>query len=728
MSDYPAELGKQLESQSLLSAESNPMADRLIGFELVERYKIIRLIGTGGWGNVYLGQHLSLKTNVAVKVIHKHLCQDEKSLRRLGKEAKLLSRLENQNIVRVMDYGMEPLPFIVMEYFDGIPLSKWLRENGPMPYELAIELFLQMCDGLSNARELGLVHRDLKPANVLLNIEGKQLRSKIVDFGLAKLIDESEFQEKLTSTGEILGSPPYMSPEQWTGRADHRSDLYSFGCIMYEVLSGKLAFSADYGVAYLREHLTTYPPAMKEVYKGAGFPGVLEDIVCKCIQKSPKDRYQTSAALKADLERVKSGRPIKVRLPSARKLFGKKEVLIATFAVFALLSGGFALMRYEPFLTPLCLSLNSSADKDRSLGKTDEALSGYRLTILFAKNLPKQDKHKLHAMRMLSSALKERQQWQEAGLLEKELLVLTCGDGRAEMQKILQNLESVRDNQSNPANAEVYARKALEQASALCGEHSLVYAEVADLLGSIMRSRGMTDSALPYHRQAVKITEDLVEPDSPVIVERLNKLGHAYSELGRFAEAEKLYEQYIVLNTRAGNETNLSTLYCGLGDLNSQSRRYEKSFEYYKKALELCEKCGGSNGISILTSIAQLYKRQNAVDKAVEYFKKALDLQKLEKSDALPTAELQWTNLGEVFFLMKDFTNAENCFEKGLKIREANGSRSPRIAVLLKDLIQVKAKLGKDAEVSELKARLAKISDLPLQQPKSSVTMNDPKK
>ena len=200
---------------------------------------------------------------------------------------------------------------MVMEYFDGISLGNWLKEKGPLKWDLAVELFMQICDGLSNARELGLVHRDLKPGNVLLKLEDNRLRSKVLDFGIARLIDEGSLREKLTATGEILGSPPYMAPEQWAGRSDHRSDLYSLGCIMYEVLSGKPAFSAQYGIDYLNKHLSGYPPRLKEVDRDLDFPDILEDVVRKCIQKSPGNRYQTSEALKADLKKVRDGRTLK---------------------------------------------------------------------------------------------------------------------------------------------------------------------------------------------------------------------------------------------------------------------------------------------------------------------------------------------------------------------------------------------------------------------------------
>lgn len=293
----------------------DPTADQLIGYEIDGRYRIIKLLGSGGWGNVYKGRHLTLGVDIAIKVMHKHLAKDEIGLKRLSQEAVLLNRLNSPYIVGLMDHGITPAPYIVMEYFDGTTLSTWLEDNGPLAYEHAIELFMQICDGLINAHELGLVHRDLKPSNIMLKLDGEKLSSKILDFGIAKLTSLDSGQPRLTSTGEILGSPPYMSPEQWSGILDHRSDLYSFGCIMYEALSGKPAFTAQGGmVGYLNKHVSSAAPAISEVAPEAKFPKSLEDLIRKCMQKNPENRYGSSIALRADLALVRAGKEIKIRL------------------------------------------------------------------------------------------------------------------------------------------------------------------------------------------------------------------------------------------------------------------------------------------------------------------------------------------------------------------------------------------------------------------------------
>jgi hypothetical protein len=307
---------------------SEALADPLIGIVLAEKYQILELIGTGGFGSVYKAVHLTLDTDIAVKIIHRHLTQDEECMKRLENEAKLLNQLNSPGIIRIMDYGKLPAPYIVMEYFDGIPLNQYLKKNGRLPASLAVELFIQICDGLTAAQALGLVHRDLKPANLLIKINGNLITSKILDFGIAKVVGEESGRERLTATGEILGSPPYMSPEQWAGRCDYLSDIYSLGCIMYEVLSGKPAFSATYGMDYLDKHLNSTPLPMKTAAPEAKVPLALENIALKCMQKQGKNRYQSSVDISADLQRVKAGVKVKIVLPE-RQRFLKKRTLVA---------------------------------------------------------------------------------------------------------------------------------------------------------------------------------------------------------------------------------------------------------------------------------------------------------------------------------------------------------------------------------------------------------------
>lgn len=352
------------------SGKSAELADPYLGYLLDKKYKMVELLGVGGWSNVYKAEHLSIGSFVAVKIMHRHLAKDDASRKRLEQEAKLLSKLDHQNVVAVIDYGIDPVPYIVVDYIDAIPLSQWIKENGAMKWQLAIELFLQVCGGLSAAHALGLVHRDLKPANILIRIEGAKVKSKILDFGIAKLVDDAIGKEKMTATGEILGSPPYMAPEQWSGESDQRTDYYAFGCIMYETLTGKPVFSAQYGIDYLNMHVSSKPPTMKKSSPRIKVPPALENIVSKCLLKQPADRYQSGDELKSDLMQVKAGLPVLIPLSEEEKREARAKRRNTIFAALSLATLSlfvFLFFQRESIWAFYCDATNSHPDLEQRI-------------------------------------------------------------------------------------------------------------------------------------------------------------------------------------------------------------------------------------------------------------------------------------------------------------------------------------------------------------------------
>lgn len=316
------------------SAKRAILPDPLLGMILADRYEITELIGTGGFGSVYKAKHLSLNMDVAVKVLHRQHLIDDVNLKRFEQEARLLSRIENQHVVKVIDFGLEPAPFIVMEFFSGESLSKWLKANGAVPAAMGIDLFLQLCDALSCAESMHIVHRDLKPSNILLKFHEHELQCKILDFGVAKIVDLATSDEKLTATGEVVGSPAYMAPEQWKGEGDNRADIYSLGCIMYEVLGAKPAFSAKFGMEYMNKHVTETPQSLTKYNEELKVPEELERIVFRCLQKAPENRYQSINQCISDLKRLKDGMKLAVALPEQervqRKKLAKLGILLAS--------------------------------------------------------------------------------------------------------------------------------------------------------------------------------------------------------------------------------------------------------------------------------------------------------------------------------------------------------------------------------------------------------------
>jgi serine/threonine protein kinase len=519
--------------------------DPLIGCVLDGRYQIVEFIDSGGSGNVYRGLHLTLGIDIAVKIIHKHLTQRQDSLKRLEQEALLLSRFESPYIVRLMDYGLEPAPYIIMEYFDGEPLDGWLKSKGPLKANLAIELFMQICQGLSTAHALGLVHRDLKPSNIMLRQENGRIKSRILDFGIAKLIDD---QKRLTSTGEVLGSPPYMSPEQWKGCTDPRSDLYSLGCIMYEAISSKPPFEAEYGLAYVSKHMSATPQRIRVFAPQVEFPEALEDVIGKCLAKLPEKRYQSAEELLAELERVKTGRKLQIHINKERQHRQYKVMAASAIAIVGMVA--VCCWQKEALLTPWSDHFNSIADSDREHSRFEAAIANYRKSLIPAHLLPLQSRSRLHALRMLSDCLRQQKKFKEAAELQKQVDRAIGSGPFPEFNSVLRRLKHRLFVKADKKRTLELAQQAVKMATALAGKHSMAYSQALDALASVMKAQGCYEPASQAQQESLRIAEDLLEPNSVYLAERLNHEGAILAGRGDMQQAEKSYERALQICTR----------------------------------------------------------------------------------------------------------------------------------------------------------------------------------
>src|SRR3954468_22976182 len=209
----------------------------MVGELIAGRYELEELVGKGGMSTVYRAKDRLLERTVAIKLLHEHFSRDEDYVERFRREARAVARLSHPNIVTVIDRGEDAgRQFIVFEYIDGENLKQLVEREGPLPVADALELALGVARGLAFAHEQGLVHRDVKPQNVLLNGDG---RPKVTDFGIARSLDVAG----VTQTGTVMGTSHYMAPEQASGRrVDAQSDVYSFGAVLYELLTGEVPF------------------------------------------------------------------------------------------------------------------------------------------------------------------------------------------------------------------------------------------------------------------------------------------------------------------------------------------------------------------------------------------------------------------------------------------------------------------------------------------------------
>jgi eukaryotic-like serine/threonine-protein kinase len=270
--------------------------DTMIGQTLDGRYTLVGKLGSGGMGAVYRATQHSVGRDVAVKVIAANLTSDPVAIKRFLREAKLASRLSQPNAVGVLDFGQTPddVFYLVMELVEGRTLETVLESDPVLPAARTIRIGMQICDALEGAHALQIVHRDLKPANIMLLTTGRDL-VKVLDFGIARSLAVDG--TKMTQTGSTLGTPGFMPPEVALGESfDARADLYSLGCILYLMSTGRLPFAASSVQEMLSMHITQPPMPMY------GVPGELSAVVMRLLEKQPDQRFPTAAATREALE------------------------------------------------------------------------------------------------------------------------------------------------------------------------------------------------------------------------------------------------------------------------------------------------------------------------------------------------------------------------------------------------------------------------------------------
>lgn len=298
------------QGDTTLSLPPDPLETLKPGTVLIEKFRIIDLLGRGGMGSVYRVEHLLMNQQFALKCLNKFQTEDA-GWRRFKNEAKAAHMLDHANLIKVYEFGLLPggQPFFLMELVEGVTLADEIERLGHLPIERVIKIFIQVAFAIGYAHDNRVVHRDLKPSNIMLmscKSEAEAEIVKVVDFGIAKLTGVDEFnQQTLTKTGEIFGSPLYMSPEQCMGIVvDHRSDLYSLGCVLYEALTSAPPFMGESALSTMMKHQSEVQASLKEASLGMNFPAGLERIVHKLLEKDPQNRYQSASQLASDLIHV----------------------------------------------------------------------------------------------------------------------------------------------------------------------------------------------------------------------------------------------------------------------------------------------------------------------------------------------------------------------------------------------------------------------------------------
>lgn len=339
------------------------------GYTFADRYEIIEELGQGGMGRVFRVEDVKAKEEIAIKVIKPEISTDKKTIERFRNELNTTRKIRHKNVCGMYDFGeTEGTHYITMEYVAGEDLKSFLRRSGKLTIEMAVRVAKQVCEGLAEAHRLDIVHRDLKPSNIMIDKEG---HARIMDFGIARSLKA----KGITGAGLVIGTPEYMSPEQAEGKeADSRSDIYSLGVVLFEMLTGQRPFEGDSALGIAMKHKGETPRDPKEL--NPQISDDLSSVILKCLEKEKGARYQRGADVRSELEKIEKGLPTTDRVKPKIKAITSKEITVK-FSLKKLLIPALALLviaaialvlfirrgpRLDPNLVVVAVFVNQTGD------------------------------------------------------------------------------------------------------------------------------------------------------------------------------------------------------------------------------------------------------------------------------------------------------------------------------------------------------------------------------
>ena len=554
-------------------------------------FEILGTLGEGAMGLVYKARHLLLDKVVAIKVLKEEYTSQSKIFLRFQQEARTTSHLSHENIASVHDFGLTEggHPFIVMDYVEGVTLSGLIEEMKVLPEDVALSIFQQIGRALVHAHENNVIHRDLKPSNIILQkLASGEWHAKVVDFGIAKVMSEGEDgnSSKLTQTGEIFGTPLYMSPEQCQGqKVDQRSDIYSLGCLMYECLMGKPPFSGDSTFALLMAQVSKSPTPFREANTTARLSDALERVVFRAMEKEPGDRYQTVKDLLIDLEAVSKG----AATVAASKLYSKPRrarasklalFFVSSFVLISTLVLAFAVMPSvvnQPKVSDVPWS--KAFQKGMALRTIDSTGAEAQL-------------RKALAIARASHAGPE-----QLAEIEYELGVMLFqqDSGDHEAFQLLQHVAQIdKKNTLCHANTlEYLARLEIAEANRLysqaegAGWNKKTSPKFEKAENAIF---ALQDRAVLHASAAIKLKTKLVGPDHEYLESAWRTKGQIYDALWDYPAAQEAYSKALRIaeklklgNAQAGRCLDLAQSLAAQGKLDDAKTYYQRSIKLYKE-------------------------------------------------------------------------------------------------------------------------------------------------
>jgi len=684
----------------------------LVGTVLGDRYEIQELIGDGAMGQVYKAKHRLLKRTVAVKMMHPNLVSGAAALKRFQKEAELASALNHPNILTVYDFGVtdDGVPYLVMAYLQGTSLATAISGGQNLELKRGLHIFKQVSLGLAHAHEHGVVHRDIKPSNIMLvQLDNDPDFVKILDFGIAKLLTPSEGEtNNLTRTGEVFGSPPYMSPEQCRAKAvDARSDVYSLGCVMYRTLSGKQPITGHDLIEYLYKHVNEIPPSFDTVCPEHNIPQELERTIFKAMAKQPDDRFQSMIELRAALDEIYQTVPGEslTRTDIARiEIDPDTAVGASTISENHGISVSVGNVNTQPpapgtadnatdenkvaAKAPASLHVGSDSHSSITAGSTSSgavnisltspavtAVTGGGTSSLQKKNASVSGK---------ASILKSPAAMGLAAIVVLGILATAAGlSGMFGVSEAENKVEEALKSARSDYNKGLYpqAKQKLRAAIKLAGPtNSVKNGDCRYLLGVIQYAQGDYDDAQNNLETARTIFEKT--NDSNKIADCQSYIGRAETAMGQFAQAEKDLQHSLTL--RSKNKAGEADSLTGLAYLHMKQHKNAAAVQELEQALVLTEKARGADSqdtASALNDLGQAYQLIGNFKEAEPLYKRALAIRQNQLDGNSPFIADSYNCLGALCVSTGRIAEAKRYYSQALAIQQKSLSPSdPRLA------------------------------------------------
>ncbi len=649
------------------------MADPLVGMILPRRYRILSLLGRGSMSVVYKGTYEPLDQLVAIKLLKSHLVSDPNQAKRFQQEIKTAGSLSHPNIVGILDFGVtdQGVPYLIMDYLEGKSLAEVLEAEERLSVNRMTRLFTQAANALAYAHSEGVIHRDIKPSNILLiDTEDEKDVVKIVDFGIAKIQnsgigsgDNAQQTLGLTGTGEVVGTPLYMSPEQSQGKdLDGRADIYSLGCVMYHSITGNPPFIGESLMDTIRLQITATATPIELVRPDLFFPERLQLIITRALAKDPRMRYQRMEHLEQDLIAAnrkndlfpssatsRTIRPEDIApppVPPARfKLHnlpficaGLAAITVATVGIWGLVTDVGQKEAEIKLPIPIARDVvwrNAIAQGESALaeGRYDDAERFLKKSLVQARTFNKNDTSIIRTLNGLTKLYYDEDKLEEAEKACREALTTARALGQNDnfVADALANLSRIQCAKGEYSQAAASGKEALAIRQRELGPAHHEIGMSLQGLAEIECKRGDFDKAADILLKAQSIVEKALGEDNPEVASIVHNLGMVRERQGKYQVANGLYNRALGIRQRylGTGHPLVSDTMCALGTLNFNLRKDANAELMFNNALDIRMKVFGeksSKTAEVYACLAILYDTERKYLQAEECYRKAIEI------------------------------------------------------------------------------------------------------